>query len=351
MEQQQKTTGVKRFDEVEVTHNARLSAAEIAELWATFMQYTMLSCIFRYFVKTCEDAAIKAILSETMSRFQARTTFVAEAFNDENIPIPMGFTDDDVDLSVPRLFSEIFMLHYLKNMIRIAMIINSQNLNMASRPDVRDFYNEILESVIRLNIQTHDLMLAKGVLPRPPIVTVAQEVGHVHQTEFLAGFLTEPRPLLTAEIAHLYYTTLTNAVGRAFLAGLKQVTADHNVKSYCNQGTELADRIITSLTNVAQAEGVHFCLVRDENISESTQSPFSSKLMMFHINLMNTVGVGLLGVSAAASPRHDLVKIYGQYVLEAGVYSENGIKIMMANDWLEEPPQIINRQELAGYKH
>lgn len=351
MNQQQKTTGVEHFEEAGIAHNARMTAAEIAELWATFMQYTMLNGVFRYFVKTCEDAAIKALLSETMSRFQTRTTFVAEAFNEENIPIPMGFTEDDVDLSAPKLFSDVFMLHYLKNMIRIALMLNSQNLNMASRPDIRDFYNEILESVIRLNIQTHDLMLAKGVLPRPPFVTVAQEVEHVHQPDFLAGLFVKPRPLLTAEIAHLYYTTLTNAVGRSFLAGLKQVTSDVEVKDYFSQGIELADSIITALTNVAEAEGIHFSLVRDEDISESTQSPFSDKIMMYHINLINTIGVGMLGLSAAGSPRHDLVTIYGQYIIGAGVYLEKGVKIMMANDWLEEPPQILNREELSGQMH
>lgn len=342
---------MENFAEAAVNHNARMTAAEIAELWMTFEQYTMLNGFFRYFVKTCEDGAIKTLLSDTMSRFQARTTFVAEAFNKENIPIPMGFTDDDVDLSAPKLFSDVFMLHYLKNMIRIALMLNSQNLNMSSRPDIRDFYNDTLQSVIRLNIQTHDLMLAKGVLPRPPFVTVAPKVDHVHQPDFLAGILVKPRPLLTAEIAHLYFTTLTNTVGRTFLAGLRQVITDQDIKAHFSQGIDLADSIIAALSNVAQAEGVRFSLLRDDDISDSTQSPFSEKIMMYHINLINTIGVGMLGLSAAGSPRHDLVKIYGQFILQAGAYSEKGVKIMMANDWLEEPPQILNREELSGQMH
>jgi hypothetical protein len=47
------------------------------------------------------------------------------------------------------------------------------------------------------------------------------------------------------------------------------------VKGYFNQGTQLADRIISSLSNAAEAEGADFSLSGDEAISESPQAPFS----------------------------------------------------------------------------
>jgi hypothetical protein len=45
------------------------------------------------------------------------------------------------------------------------------------------------------------------------------------------------------------------------------------------------------------------------------------------------------------------MKVYGQFLVEMGLYAETGIKIMMKYDWLEEPPQILDREDLAECKH
>ncbi|WP_307439756.1 DUF3231 family protein [Bacillus sp. V2I10] len=37
-------------------------------------------------------------------------------FQNEKFPIPHGFTDEDVDINAPRLFSDVFMLLYLRQM-------------------------------------------------------------------------------------------------------------------------------------------------------------------------------------------------------------------------------------------
>jgi hypothetical protein len=63
------------------------------------------------------------------------------------------------------------------------------------------------------------------------------------------------------------------------------------------------------------------------------------------------IGAGMYGVSASVSARHDITKMYAQFMTETGLYAQDGAKIMMANDWLEEPPQILDREKLAKYKH
>jgi hypothetical protein len=54
---------------------------------------------------------------------------------------------------------------------------------------------------------------------------------------------------------------------------------------------------------------------------------------------------------ASVSARHDIMKMYVQFMTETGIYGQTCAKIMMANDWLEEPPQILDREKLAEYKH
>ncbi|MDD2621286.1 MAG: DUF3231 family protein, partial [Syntrophomonadaceae bacterium] len=105
------------------------------------------------------------------------------------------------------------------------------------------------------------------------------------------------------------------------------------------------------LSKIARDDYVNFSFVLDEDITASTIAPFSDKLMMFQIYLLSTIGAGMYGVSGAVSARTDIIKLYGQFMLEVGMFANKGAEIMMANDWLEEPPQILDRDELSEYKH
>jgi hypothetical protein len=222
---------------------------------------------------------------------------------------------------------------------------------MATRPDIRDFYTAVVDSTMRLNIKVTDLMLAKGILPRAPYATVSQSVEHVHKAEFLTGFFGEKRPLLTIEIAHMYNTALSNEVGRVLMVGFRQVSPNEEVRDYLSQGIKMCDDIIETFSKLARKENIIFSFIRDMDVTNSTESPFSDKLIMFHINLLNMIGAGMYGVSASVSARHDIMKMYGQFMMEVGLYAEAGARLMMANDWLEEPPQILDREELAELKH
>lgn len=351
MADQQKTIGPINIPEAPLSHNARLNGSEIAQLWVTYMQYTMLTCVCQHFAQTVEDQSIKNMITESLSRFDQRIKFVADSFQKENIPIPMGFTDQDLNLNAPRLFSDIYVLHYIRNLIRVTMTMNAFNINMSTRPDIRDFYASVLESIIKLNTQITDFMLAKGILPRPPYVTLSSEVEHVHQPKFLAGFFKEKRPLLSIELAHLYHNALANEVGRVLLLGFRQVSPSKEVREYFERGIELADSMIYRLQQVARDDDFSLTFASDEDISDSTAAPFSEKLMMFQTYYLNTIGAGMYGVSAATSARHDIMAMYAQFMTETGLYAERGAKIMMANDWMEEPPQLLDREKLAEYKH
>lgn len=351
MNEQHSTIGSVNYQEVAVSHNTRLTASEIAQLWATFMQYTMLNCIFRYFERVVQDQQIKELMAEVIPRTVKRSSFVADVFSKENIPIPMGFTERDVNLNATPLFSEVYIVHYIRNMIRLAMTLNSLNLNMASRPDIIDFYTDVIDSSMRLNKKVTDYMLAKGILPRAPYTTLSPKVEHVHKPNFLTGFFGEKRPLLTIEVAHLYHNALTNEIGRACLLGFRQVAANREVQDYLTEGIEITDTIIDSITNLARKEHIIFSFMRDLDATDSTIAPFSDRLVMFHVYMLNTIGAGMYGVSSAVSARHDIMAMYGKFMAQVGFFAEKGAKIMMKNDWLEESPQILDRKELAGLKH
>nr|WP_299833924.1 DUF3231 family protein [uncultured Metabacillus sp.] len=49
----------------------------------------------------------------------------------------------------------------------------------------------------------------------------------------------------------------------------------------------------------------------------------------------------------ATSPRHDIATHYARLTAEIGKFSNGGAKIMIKNNWLEEPPKAPDRDELV----
>ena len=69
--------------------------------------------------------------------------------------------------------------------------------------------------------------------------------------------------------------------------------------------------------------------------------------MMFHFSLMIYAGIGNYGIAISESQRSDMVIDYSPLNAEILKYSEDGVNIMIANKWLEQPPLSLNREDLA----
>lgn len=351
MDNQPNKAAAENSGEVPAMHKHRITGGEVACLWMTFEQYTLWNCLFRHFERTVQDPATRRIISDLLPVIDYRVRFAADIFQKEGIPIPMGFTQQDVNLAAPQLYSDGFVLHFLRKLTQVNMTMNVLNLSMTARPDIRDFYSEMVRQIIDTNTRLTDLMLAQGILPRTPYLSLALEIERIHQPSFLAGFLGEKRPLLTAEVAHIYLNTVRNEVGRALLLGFRQVSRHREVQDYFEKGVQLADDIVRKLLELTRDENVYMTLLHDEDITASTEAPFSERLMMYVTSVLNSIGIGMLGVSLGVSMRSDLAAMYAKYMTQIASYGKEGLKIMMANDWLEEPPQILDREKLAVYKH
>ncbi|MDD4169825.1 MAG: hypothetical protein PHD36_06170 [Desulfotomaculaceae bacterium] len=46
-----------------------------------------------------------------------------------------------------------------------------------------------------------------------------------------------------------------------------------------------------------------------------------------HVIALNASGIGVYGVSLAASPRHDIVARYAHLMAKVGIYTQKGVKI------------------------
>ncbi|MEI2443009.1 DUF3231 family protein, partial [Priestia megaterium] len=103
----------------------KLTAPEMGKLWATYMGNSMSSYILSYFLEHVEDPDIKKLLQHAKGLTEEFQSNVKDIFTKENVPIPYGFTQEDVNLGAPKLFEDEFYVHYLKYAAKAGLSIYS----------------------------------------------------------------------------------------------------------------------------------------------------------------------------------------------------------------------------------
>lgn len=333
---------------MEPTQNIRLTAAEIGNLWNQYLTDSLAVCVLKYYVNKVEDAEIRPVIDFALGLSEQHVQRITEIFKNENYPIPQGFTDEDVNLDAPRLFTDTFYLIYLQNMSRIGLIGYSLALPLMVRSDVCDFYNECLSTTTQLTEKVKNVILSKGIFTRPPYIPVPEMVDFVKKQSFLTGWFGDRRPLEAMEITQLFLCILTNVFGKALVMGYSQAAKSQEVREYMIRGKNIADKHVEVFTGLFRENDLSLPQTWDSEVMDSTVPPFSDKLMMFHTRVLSMAGVGNYGTGIATSVRHDIAAHYTRLAAEFAHYGEDGINIMIDNGWMEEPPHAANRKTLTN---
>ena len=339
---------------ISIKHLEDLTSAEIGELWDTYMYYSMLTCVFKYFEKVARDNHdndVVPLISDLLKSFDTRLKWITDTFKRENLRVPTGFSHNDVNLDAPQLYSNSYILQYLRNVVRFSLTTHTLNINMAARPDVRDFYKEIINAILKFNERVTNIMLERGILQRHPSINTSDKVDYTETPGFLAGFIGKRQSLLAREIANLYTIAITNHIGRVLLTGFSQVAASDQVRDYMNKGVRIAGDIINTMTSILKEDDIPTPLPGDTITMDSNKAPFSDKLMMLHVLLLNMNGIGMYAAAMGVSMRHDLHQKYALAIANTGRFAEEGIKIMIDNGWMEEPPQVVEHEASAKGIH
>lgn len=223
-------------------------------------------------------------------------------------------------------------------------------LAMAARLDVIDFYSQAMETTISIWNKTARVMLEKGVFVRPPCITTIDKVDFVKSRDFLGGFLAKRRPLLAIEVEQLFSGIITNEIGRTLLTGFHQVARSEEVRRYIKTGLDFSANILDDCSSILRTEGITSPMPWNGYgaVTSSTTPPFSDKLIMFHLSLLNAAGIANYANSMASSLRQDLALMYGRLIVQTADYAHDGLKIMIDNYWLEEPPRCVDRSRLSN---
>lgn len=324
----------------------KLTTAEIATLWRSYIQNTAVRCFYKYFVQYLQDEEIKPIIKEAEVLVETIIGKIETIFEKENFPIPKGFSDKDIDLSAPALYTDLFALSFLYRGGQVIIPQYANTLSRVTRIDIYNFFTECLNSETELHKKALNLMLSKGLNDRPPKMECPKNVEFIKdQPSLINTWLGEKRPLNTLEITELFMEIERNAIGLILLMGLIQVTIDKEIKNYLLKGKKLAEKQVDIFDKLLK-ENDHFIgFPMTMEVTNSTISPFSERLILFIIATSNQIAISALADALSVSMRRDLASHYFLVIGEVMKYGDEGLKLLIERGWMEQPPQPIDRNK------
>ena len=330
------------------THKTPLTSAEISILWSQYILDTLSLYIEKFALSRAHDEQIHSLIQDTITLMEKTPPNVSRIFQDEDIPVPAGFTDEDVNLDAPSLYSDIFRLQYIKHKANLRMAMNGLCLARSSRSDIRNFFRYFTIATLDIDDKATNLLLNKGLYIRPPYISVPDQIEFVRHKDFMGSFWGgSERKLLAIEIANLFYNIQNNLMGKTLLTGFSQVVQSPDIRRYFMRGIEIANKHIDIFSSTLQKENVPVPTSWDFGVTNSTIAPFSDRLMLHHIVTLNQAGLAAYGTSMSECLRKDLLTDYGRLVAEIGQYLDAGSNIMIDNHWMEEPPKVVDHGELS----
>jgi hypothetical protein len=224
------------------------------------------------------------------------------------------------------------------------------NIYMSYSEDVMSVYQELSSISQRAYKLCTHYLLEKGILTLPPNVAMPKTVEFVQKTSYMNGYnpFKEDRPLNDIEIGILHHAIESNNIGVQLITGFAQVAQDKEVRDYFVKGKKLAQKQIKLFEEILLKSDVQFSATSGSTVTTSTIAPFSEKMMMHTIFLLN--GFSTVGQAFAElfTLRNDISLKQALVIREIYTYHREGIKLKIKHGWFEEPPQMENRTKLIN---
>ncbi|MEH7379485.1 DUF3231 family protein [Bacillus sp. JJ1533] len=330
----------------------RLTASEIAQLWVQYLNDSSSICVLAYFLEKAEDEEIKPIIKFALDLSQSHIEKVTAILQEEKNVVPYGFSlKEDVDLTAPRLYSDVFALNFINQMAKVGLTSYAGSVAASVRDDIRTYYMECLTETMQLYKNSTDLLLSKGLLGRTPNLPNLEKVEFVKKQWFMLDVIGEKRPLTAAEVSNLFANLQRNALGVAVLTGFSQVAQNKDVKQFFLKGLEIGNKHIKLFRGKLEESKLPTPMGWESEITNSTTHTFSDKLMMFFTSGLISLSIGYYGTAVSQSPRGDITAMYNRLSLEVQMYSEDGANILIKNGWMEQPPMASDRDKLIRKKN
>lgn len=328
----------------------KLTSAEIGTLWGEYVNGTAVDTVNKYMFSIIEDEKIKELFEDAITIFVSQKKQIKIFIESQEFPIPIGFSESDLNKTNKRLFTDIFCLHYLHIMTLHGILGHSTALSSSIRKDLRHFYQSCCNDGMNMYHRTIELLLEKGHFQRDPYFYPAKGAEYVSGQQFLGDFFGDQRPLAATEIIALSLNIKKKILEKSLSIGFSQVTQSQEVRKFLEKAESASNQQIQALSKLLKADNLPVPMSWETEVTNSQDSPFSDKLMMFHIGFLLQSAQSYHGAGLASAMRMDLVATYEKIILKNLMITKEWFNIMTKNKWLEQPPLAPNRKDIAKNK-
>ena len=325
----------------------KLTSSEVGTLWGEYVNGTAIDIVNKYMVSIIEDEQIKAIFEEAIITFEKQKKQIVTFMENEGFPVPIGFTDSDLFKDKPRLFTDIFCLNYLHIMTLHGLLGHSTSLAVSVRKDLRDFYDSCDNDAKKMYHQTIELLLEIGSFQRDALFYPAKNPEFVSSQDFTDGFFGKGRTLSATEIISISFNLKKSIMAKTLSIAFSQVAQTKEVREFLMDSEKTADGQIKKFTKIMQTDNLPVPKSWETEVTTSSDSPFSDKLMLYHMGFLFQAAQNYHGAGLASSMRTDLVTAYEGTILKNLMVTKKWYNLMVQNKWLEQPPLAPNRKEIA----
>lgn len=328
----------------------KLTSSEIGSLWGAYINGTAVDSVNKYMLSILEDEKIKALFEEAITIFEKQKAQMTKFIKNAGFPIPIGFTDADLNQGAKRLFSDIFCLHYLQLMTLHALMGHMTSLGVSVRKDLREFNDSNDNEGKVIYQKATDLLLEKGQFQRDPYFYPEESPEFVEGMQFTDGFGGEKRPLAATEMVALSLNIKKKILEKTTSLAFSQVTQSKEVRKFLIKAQETSDNQIQSLSKILHKDNLPVPMSWESEVTDSQDAPFSDKLMLFHAGFLLQTAQNYHGAGLSTAMRTDLALAYEKIVLKNLAVGREWIDLMTKSKWLEQPPLAPNRKDIAKDK-
>ena len=283
------------------TNNSRLTSTEMTNLLAQYEQETMAICIGKYVLATVKDTDILSIYKYSMEITEKHLQKLKEFFKKEDFPVPDGFTEKDVNLEAPPLFTDSFWLEYQHALIHYGLSGYSLAFSVSARRDIRDYYYQCNIEAMEIYNRIVDILISKGLYESPPYFSPPKKVEYITNLGYMLDVIGKKRPLNTAEAGNIYINLTMTCMAKGICLGFYQVTKDKEVRQFLEKVLNTINKNYGIFSSILREENLHVPKLLDTEVTNSTVAPFSNKLMMLKMGFLLGTSLSYYGTALVAS--------------------------------------------------
>lgn len=331
-------------------HETKITASELGSLWSQYLDDSLSRCVLRYFIHHVKDESIGNVLQYALDLSETHLIKVKQFLTQEQYPIPIGFTDEDVTVDAPPLFTDTYMLVYIQTMAIHGTTRYAGAVGVSIREDQRKYFIECTAETMELYDRATQVMLDKGIISKPPVLNNQQKIDFIGKQNYLTGWFGKRRPVSAIEISGIYLNMHKTLMKIVLELGFGQVAQSKEVRYFMERGRKLCERHFDMHASILKEDNLHSPRTFEAEVTDSTVPPFSDKLMLFLVTSLLSAAIGYYGEALAVCQRRDLSAGYARMITEMGLLAEDGMNLLIDNGWIEQPPAATDHENLAKNK-